>query len=73
MTAVNRSMRQNIIKYGKIDGKFNPADLFTKGLGEEDIIRHVERLGGKFHYDFDGGALTTRPLESSRSWRGAPT
>ncbi len=36
------------IAYHKIDGKANPADLMTKGLDENAMKEHLQRLNCRF-------------------------
>ncbi len=52
---------QQIIKSGrakivKINGKHNPADLFTKYLSQEEIIMHMSQLGFRL-IDYLGNEL----------------
>ncbi len=35
----------------KVDGPSNPADLLTKYLGAQDIVRHTESIGYTLHTD----------------------
>ncbi len=35
----------------KVDGPSNPADLLTKHLGAQDIVRHTESIGYTLHTD----------------------
>ena len=40
-------VRKGTLELEKIDGKKNPADLFTKYLSREEVDRHLERMGCK--------------------------
>ena len=48
----------------KINGKQNPADLFTKYLTRNEIIRHMSVLGFELK-DADDDALGCKDLELS--------
>ena len=37
-----------IVQYAKVPGQENPADIGTKGLNYELIVRHVSKVGGRF-------------------------
>ena len=59
---VQEKHKEKAIHYGKVKGEANPADLFTKGLGGDEIDKHVNALNGEFLYEFDSAALMTRDL-----------
>ena len=42
---IQQVLRSGKATMKKINGKLNPADLFTKYLPESDIIRHMSALG----------------------------
>ena len=42
---IHEKCRTNEIDLQKIDGKNNPADLFTKHLGRSDMQTHLQFLG----------------------------
>ena len=42
---VQQKSQEKAIKYSKIDGKQNPSDMLTKGLGAADIQRYLTMLG----------------------------
>ena len=46
------------IKYGKIPGKDNPADLFTKFLSGDEIDKHMTAMDFEFKSGHDDIALT---------------
>ena len=51
-----------------IEGKKNPADLFTKALTRNEIIMHSERLGGKFYDTDDGAEASMQSLRVISPW-----
>ena len=42
---VQQKSRQGAMRYIKLSGKDNPADLMTKCLDEQTMLRHMRRLG----------------------------
>ena len=36
------------LEFGKVEGSWNAADLLTKYLGQEDILKHMTALGIEF-------------------------
>lgn len=48
------------IKYGKIQGKDNPADLFTKFLSGDEIDKHMTAMNFEYKSGHDGIALTIK-------------
>ena len=49
------------IRYGKVPGKDNPADLGTKNLSNEDVQRHLHKLRMRLA---DGRAISSAELKS---------
>ena len=42
---VQEKQRLGEITYGKVDGKFNPADAMTKPVDSETMRRHLSFMG----------------------------
>jgi hypothetical protein len=42
---IQQKARDGTIAYFKIDGKQNPSDLLTKGVGVAEILKFLEKLG----------------------------
>ena len=51
-----------------IEGKKNPADLFTKALTRNEIIMHSEKLGSKFYDKDDDVETSMQSLRVSSPW-----
>ena len=45
IVAGNCFARQNKLKRERFSGVWNPADVFTKGLGKELLTRHLRTIG----------------------------
>ena len=45
---IQQKAKDGTIRYSKINGKHNPADLLTKGLGSAEIVKYMDRLGLQF-------------------------
>jgi hypothetical protein len=66
------------IRYGKISGKENPADLFTKFLSGEEIGKHMQTLNVEFKTGTDDialsiGQLSIRSRGSANRWTSSST
>ena len=56
-------MKSKRIEIRKINGKCNPADLFTKFLSREEIVIHKNRLGYRL-IDMHGNEMGVKPNRS---------
>ena len=51
----------------KILGTQNPADLFTKALGEEVVLRHLQKMGVEFCEGRSESAAKVMSMSAARS------
>ena len=60
---IQQLVKSKRIEIRKINGKCNPADLFTKFLSREEIIIHKNRIGYRL-FDMHGNEIGVKPNHS---------
>ena len=63
---IQQLVKSKRIEIRKINGKCNPADLFTKLLSREEIIVHKNRIGYRL-FDIEVGLLVKEHAEDGLS------
>ena len=61
---IQQTAAEKRLEFGKVLGRDNPADLYTKYLDWEPIRRHSEKISGKFE---DGRAASASELHNLKA------